>query len=334
MCAISYRLIYLYIIFWFHLLILIFIPGDFVASANDLMFIINNLSKDQHGLCRSDVENIDRMNYNLVEKMTSEKVLACLKQVPKSDGTCAFIRLVKHCTDPFNRMDLFATQRIRQIWSAVFFLRGWNNWLRSSKEHSSKNFVSQNAYECIELNAHSLLNLIVNCRDKNEPHLFLPCLFSSQPCECFFRHARSMTSTQSTVINFTMLDFIHKAKRIQMQEQLKCKLKNDFVFPRQKFHDQTNKSMTLPSNQVICRIVRIAKQDAKKELNDLGIKHINFKPALKDQEFIFTPDEIEEETTPELVYCEEQHELIEAERILSNIGSSLDIRNFVTETGT
>lgn len=297
------------------------------------MSIINNQSKDQHGLCRSDLDNIDRMNYNLVEKMTNEKVLTCLKKIPKSDATCAFIRLIKHCTAPFNQTDLFATQRLRQIWRAVFFLRGWNNWLRSSKQHSSKNFISQNAYECVELNAHSLVNLMINCRDKNETHLFLPCLFSSQPCECFFRHARSMTSTQSTVINFTMLDFIYKAKRIQLQEELKCKLKNDFVFPREKVHDKS-RSITLPSDKIICQIITIAKEDAKKDLNDLGIKNMNFKPTLKDQEYIFTPEESEEETTTQFDYREDQEELIEAERILKNIGSCLDVRNFVTETGT
>lgn len=298
-----------------------------MASPKDLLSVIDTFSKDQHGLCQSDIENIDRMHYKLVEKMIDSKVLTCLKKIPKSNATCAFIRLIKKCTDAFNRTDLLVTQRIRQLWCAVFFLRGWINWLRKSKSYSSKNFISQNAYECIELNAHSLLNLVVKCRDSNTSHLFLPHLFNSQPCECYFRHARSMTTTQSTVINFTMFDFLHKAKRIQCQEHLKCKLKDDFIFPRNKVIGDSNTSIHFPSDDVIGHLVSIAKEDAAKELNDLGITDLNFRTVLNDPEFVFTP-EIEHGSDEFFSKDENEIEIMEAEQLLKNIGPSLDIRDF------
>lgn len=83
----------------------------------------------------SDFLSIDRMN-----------ALTCHKIIPKSNAACAFFRLIKKCTDAFNRTDLFVTQRIRQLWSAIFFLRGWINRQRKSQSFSSKNLISQNAY--------------------------------------------------------------------------------------------------------------------------------------------------------------------------------------------
>lgn len=98
----------------------------------------------------------------------------------------------------------------KKIWTATFFLRGWVNWTLDSK-----NFVTQNAFECVEINAHKLLG-------QKWVIYFLPLLCNSQACESFFRHKRATTSTQLAIINFSMYDFIHKVKRIQCQNRLKC----------------------------------------------------------------------------------------------------------------
>lgn len=43
-----------------------------------------------------------------------------------------------------------------------------------------------------------------DCKKNNCPELFLPLLYSSQTREKFFEAARSMTSTNSTVVNFSI----------------------------------------------------------------------------------------------------------------------------------
>jgi len=43
--------------------------------------------------------------------------------------------------------------------------------------------------------------------------MFHPTTFSSQMCEKFFRTAQSMTSTYSTVINFSIKDLIYRIYR-------------------------------------------------------------------------------------------------------------------------
>ena len=49
---------------------------------------------------------------------------------------------------------------------------------------------------------------------------FLPWLLGSQPCESTFRAARSMTGTFSTIVNFSLLGFLQRLHRLQIQLQL------------------------------------------------------------------------------------------------------------------
>jgi len=46
--------------------------------------------------------------------------------------------------------------------------------------------------------------------------MFIPWHFSSQACEELFRTTRSMTSTFSTVVNFTMKDILQRLTRIEL----------------------------------------------------------------------------------------------------------------------
>lgn len=57
--------------------------------------------------------------------------------------------------------------------------------------------------------------IIEKCRSDKSPESLMPWLFSSQPCERFFRQTRSMTSTYSTIVNFDMLDLLNRQLRIQ-----------------------------------------------------------------------------------------------------------------------
>ena len=61
------------------------------------------------------------------------------------------------------------------------------------------NFITNNAYMCVELNAHAL---IMRVQGNFDCESFLPWLLGSQSCEKTFRTDRSMTSIFSTIINF------------------------------------------------------------------------------------------------------------------------------------
>ena len=67
---------------------------------------------------------------------------------------------------------------------------------------------------CIELNAHAIITLVIILRD-----FYLTWLLGSQTCERVFRSARSMTSTFSTIINFSMLGLMTPASHNCKQNQ-------------------------------------------------------------------------------------------------------------------
>lgn len=94
------------------------------------------------------------------------------------------------------------------------------------------NFITSNTYACIELNAHALIQAIRKFRDSEEPELFLVWLFSSQPCEEFYATLRSMTSTFSTIVNFSILECQQRVRRADYICDSQFNLKDTIIFPR------------------------------------------------------------------------------------------------------
>ncbi|KAL1488717.1 hypothetical protein ABEB36_014516 [Hypothenemus hampei] len=140
------------------------------------------------------------------------------------------------------------------------------------------------------MNAHGLLNAIFRAVKSESINVFLPWQYNSQTCESFFRMLRSMSTTFSTVVNCSLLDVIHKVKRIQLQENISSldfsQLGINFNFPRGKYfhasfdiqNDNTaspspilDKSDMIPSFETIKSIVEQAKTDAYKMITELGI---------------------------------------------------------------
>jgi hypothetical protein len=93
-------------------------------------------------------------------------------------------------------------------------------------------FITLNAYLCAEINALALVMLITKLRDT--PQLFKPWLFSSQPCESYFKACRSFTSVGSTQLNFTLLDFIYsRCRKVDVSLRLTALGHSDnIVYPR------------------------------------------------------------------------------------------------------
>ena len=133
---------------------------------------------------------------------------------------------------------------------------------------------------CVEIIAHSLIYLITKFREENSPELFLVFLFSSQACESFFRLARSMTTTESTVINFTMKEFLSKVRRVDLLHYITSRMSGKLTFPREKrkkllglLTQEKLQTNYLPTNPDISAIVMSAKADALSVLNSLGVKY-------------------------------------------------------------
>lgn len=131
----------------------------------------------------------------------------------------------------------------------------------------SDNFITQNAYACIELNARNLVILIRKFRDQNMAKFFIPTLFNSQPCEETFRKLRSMGIINYTKINFTLLELIHLVGRVELLNEIMFfKLADvDVKFPRNRINESNFNEYKLPSDDEIKQTLKLAKRTA---LND------------------------------------------------------------------
>jgi hypothetical protein len=133
-----------------------------------------------------------------------------------------YIDLINSVIASYLDKSLSAEKRLEEIWYANFFVRYWREWITLQPSFSlSKNFLTTNAYMCIEISAHSLLAFLLILRSIPEHNdCFTPWLLGSQSCEKSFRSLRSMTGTFSTIINFTMFGLLQRLHKLAIKEDL------------------------------------------------------------------------------------------------------------------
>ena len=158
------------------------------------------------------------------------------------------------------------------VWSVIY------EELINSHYTLSNNFVTLNAYMCIEL-AHALIVYIFTQHKVLPDSGFLPWMLGSQSCEKTFRAASSMSSMFSTVINFGMLGLLHRLHRIQVQICLEIELQvSGIKYPHVEAHRAKDgngqpifQSVRGISNNEIAEAVEAAKQEAKEQTKYLGM---------------------------------------------------------------
>lgn len=87
----------------------------------------------------------------------------------------------------------------------------------NSNYYLAENFITLNAYLCIELNGSNLVKLVRILREEGKPELFQTTLLDSQACERAFRQLRSMGTPNYTKINFTFYELMHMVRRLEVQ---------------------------------------------------------------------------------------------------------------------
>ena len=197
------------------------------------------MGKDVHGLRERDIDHKDKHNYDAVLHIIQS--LPCLDKLPDAVATKQFIILIQCIIDSYLDKALDPLQRIKKNWYVIFFLRYWREWILEHPTYTlTNNFITQNAYICIELNGHAAIILLLLLRDVySKDEAFLTWLLGSQSCEKTFRLARSMTPTFSTVINFSMLGLMRRLHRLQLQSQLHAESSaSGVVYPIFKTHER------------------------------------------------------------------------------------------------
>jgi hypothetical protein len=158
--------------------------------------------------------------------------------------------------------------RLYYSWAAVFIVRLWSSWLEitdyadlqeiishllpaNSITSISKPglFITMPALFSLELNVQSLTYLAVLVAEQmvTEEALNIS-LFNSQICESTFRAARSMSGVFSSVVNFSVNEFLQRVEKLTALQNIKCSSdsnNNNLIFP--KHHKQSQQRHQVPA---------------------------------------------------------------------------------------
>ena len=128
------------------------------------------------------------------------------------------------------------------------------------EKNKSKYFITRPAYLSVELNANDLLYLILLVQQKQLlPQVLHVHTFSSQACESIFRNTRALSGVYSTVVNFTVHDFLRRAQRLSLlndikRKQLSDQSANKLAFPVYFKHRHDLQSLVTPSQAEIDQV--------------------------------------------------------------------------------
>lgn len=294
--------------------------GTHIVSIAHINQLIERCAKEIHGLVRSDVFPEDRQNYRSLEKMMEDRVLNALAEyVADSEATVEYLKICKMLTSSFLENNLTPIERIENIWYALYFLRIWRKWITTHNEYSLKeNFISSNAFNCVEINAHALIELIVKLRSAGLPDLFLPWMFSSQPCEHMFRSFRSMGTINFTKINFTLHELFQMVSRQEMiQKTIHAHIGLEFPRQFQSENDSSDPTYTVqfPTNEEIVNGMIDARSRALESAKKFGI--ILNADDITTTELQFSRERVAESLADDMYYqtVEEDEELDEEDKV-------------------
>lgn len=248
--------------------------SKYSISASHLQYLIENESKDKHFLTKTTLNPIDRQNVESAERMCHQRVIDLLKtRVKNSEATAKFLEIVQNVVASFKDKTLLPKERLQKMWYSLFIVRLWRQYVLRAKSLTLKNdFLTANCYTCLELNAHSLIRIILFLKQIDKPHLFQTWNFSSQPCESFFRQIRSVSTVYSTVTNCTTKELLNRVKKIQLQTNISA-TNSQFIFPKRINSNESAGVIehALPSEAEIVEIIEECKASAVSDAVKIGL---------------------------------------------------------------
>ena len=149
--------------------------GRFDIALQHLVDVISNHSKIDHNLVLSDLYVKDRQNYSSCEKISSPSVLQILRMNSNTSATHCYLSVMRYIITAYINRNTSILERIHNAWKAVFICRCWYVWLRkrpsgqAHRKRHRRDFITEPAFFSIELNAHTLLFILLLVLDKQLP---------------------------------------------------------------------------------------------------------------------------------------------------------------------
>lgn len=151
--------------------------------------LIKILPKNEHRLCKSTIMVADRQNFDSVLRICDDNVINLLTaHVKGSEGTVFYLRIISMVLKSFLDLRLTPLERLRHLWFATFLIRIWKQFITENQQYYTMkdHIISTYTYACIEINAHSMIFLILYLKEKEMESFFHPEIVTSQPCEGIF----------------------------------------------------------------------------------------------------------------------------------------------------
>lgn len=253
--------------------------GNYFIQLNHLQFLLNHVPKDQHQLTQTILRPEDKQNFASVLRICDQRVRQLLlDHVEGSAGTVKFLEIIQNFHDSYMDTTLSSLDRVSKLWYSTFLARIWRQYVLKKPNRTLRdNFITWNTFSCMEHNAHAMVLIILFLNTSNQPNLFKPWLYSSQPCEGFYRILRSFTPCFSQVTNCTVKEMLYRIHRIGLQNDISNDSSNKFIFPNKlkaKYQERTNDS-TLPNKSEILQEILAAKTKAIDDAITLGLMNEN-----------------------------------------------------------
>lgn len=166
--------------------------GEHDISVEHLSKLIDIFTKEKHDLCPYTIRPNDRQNFESVLRICNENVINLLSNIDGTDGTVLYLKVLNNILKSFLDLTLTPIERIRKIWFATFILRIWRRFIFETKDPKVKmkdvatQFLSQNCYACVEINAHSLVFFMLYLREKKWIICFILKCWAVSNAKAFF----------------------------------------------------------------------------------------------------------------------------------------------------
>lgn len=213
-------------------------------SLDTLSQMVANTNKLKHCLVKSDIYPRDRQNYASCEKISSDDVQSVLEEIPDSQAMRLYLKLIRSVIIAYIDKATNINDRLYHAWFSVFLCRIWRAWLLVQAKYDfdeifagclnnytpSQNrkisikqfFITDTSFQSIEINAHQLTYLILLVLEEKLPIEALQIfLFNSQTCENIFRSTRAMSGAFSSIVNFSVIQFLNRAQKLSILHAIK-----------------------------------------------------------------------------------------------------------------
>ncbi|XP_066933312.1 uncharacterized protein [Clytia hemisphaerica] len=209
--------------------------------------------KMAHNLSKTDVYVRDKQNVDAALRILDPRVRACLRSLPKTSSTCAYLKVGEYIKDAFTSKTLSISERAKLAWFPVLFVRFWKSWIQIKGFELEQHFISNQTFQDLILAGHSIILSMLAYSKYFENHPFQPWTFGSDACEKFFAKLRGFVRGKPNLTFLDMLDFSKRLQRLAELERHTFAKEANMIFLNdpEKVESEVQKGMKIAEEQCI-----------------------------------------------------------------------------------